>query len=112
MREGGAGDVSEGSKSLAVEPQKLIEYAELLGRHQQSWSQLLAGQRPEIAAGAFGEGLSAQGHRIERVLAQLHELRQRQSEQVAAEARAASKLARDAEDADHSAAGAIAEVLR
>lgn len=64
MREGGAGDVSEGSKSLAVEPQKLIEYAELLGRHQQSWSQLLAGQRPEIAAGAFGEGLSAQGHRI------------------------------------------------
>ena len=112
MREGGAGDVSEGSKSLAVEPQKLIEYAELLGRHQQSWSQLLAGQRPEIAAGAFGEGLSAQGHRIERVLAQLHEVRQRQSEQVAAEARAASTLAREAEDADQSAAGAIAEVLR
>ena len=56
--------------------------------------------------------MSAQGHRVERVLAQLHELRQRQSEQVAAEARAASTLARDAEDADHSAAGAITEVLR
>lgn len=95
-----------------MDPQKLIEQAGLLARHQQSWSQLLPGQAPAVPSGAFGEGLSAQGRRIAEALGRLHEVRQRQAERIQAEAQAATRLARDADQADRGAASEIARVLQ
>lgn len=97
-------------KGLHVDPTVLVDQAALVGRHQQSWQYLLAGQAPQLATSAFGEGLSGQAQHIAGVLDSLHAARQRQTDDIQQAARLASRFARQVDDADATAGQDIGRV--